>query len=158
MKEKIDEQNLDLNKKIKLIQDNKVKMNALKTELMKVSEAVAKKSRTYINYNAKNKWTAFDMWVNNFSRNVLFHKVKFITSQAQLDSYEEKGTLGYELLEKYKKDYAPNDEEYETLDLGRIWNNAKNRVLSSINRRRGDFSNLVKKNFKVRSKLYFVHW
>ena len=147
LKDKIIKQNLDLNKKIKLIQDNESKINALKTELMKVSEAVAKKSRTYINNNAKNTWTAFDMWVNNFTRNVLFHKVKFITSQAQLDSYEEKGTLGYELLEKYKKDYAPNDE-YQTLNLGRIWNNAKNRVLSSINRRRGDFSNLVKKKFQ----------
>ena len=77
----------------------------------------------------------FCVWVANITRQVIFHKVKFITSQDQLDGFASKGTIGYEFLKLYERDYI-NGKKLNKDEKANLWNEVKDLIHKTIGEKR----------------------
>ena len=108
-------------------------------------------------YDLQDSWTHLDHWCNNYAREDLFHKVKFITNEAQLRDYKEEGSIGYAFLAKYKYNHQMAEDVSEDY-CTKLWMDAKERIRRSINRKRSNVCNQLKQQFKCKciSNLHFI--
>ena len=83
----------------------------------------------------KDKDTGFCVWVVHITRQVIFRKVKFITSQDQLDGFVSKGTIGYEFLKLYERDYI-NGKKLSYEQRANLWNEVKDSIHKTIGEKR----------------------
>ena len=83
----------------------------------------------------KYKDTGFDVWIAHITRHVIFRKVKFITSQDQLDGFATKGTIGYEFLKIYQNDYI-NGKKLNYEQRANLWNEVKDSIHKAIGEKR----------------------
>ena len=81
------------------------------------------------------KDTGFCVWVAHITRQVIFRKVKFITSQEQLDGFASKGTIGYEFLKRYERDYI-NGKKLNYEEKANLWNEVKDSIHKTIGEKR----------------------
>ena len=105
--------------------------------------------KRYYYHDSQKNWSELDHWCNNYAREELFHKVKFITSDTQLYDYKTEGSIGYAFWDKYKSNHQMHEdvtEEYHRL----VWCNAKERIRVSINRKRSNVRNQLKQHFKCK--------
>ena len=110
---------------------------------------VPKKNRKSYKYrDMKNNWSLMDHWSNNYAREELFHQVKFITSDEQLHSYEEKGSVGHAFLTKYESVHQM-DGIVTQEDRHRLWLGAKDIICVAINRKRNNLCNQLKNHFSI---------
>jgi len=79
-------------------------------------------------YDLQDSWTHLDHWCNNYSCEDLFHKVKFITNEAQLRGYREEGSIGYACLAKYKYNHQMAEDVSEDYYTKLLWMDAKERI------------------------------
>ena len=108
----------------------------LKRELLTLQEntRLQKKARNKKYYNPKKNWSQFHVLVSDITKKYLFQKIKFITNQNELDSYETKGTLGYVFLQLYQ-DRSLTSSTQRTLhdeEKKGLWTEAKTVVYKSI--------------------------
>ena len=89
----------------------------LKRELLTLQEntRLQKKARNKKYYNPKKNWSQFHVLVSDITKQYLFKKIKFITNQNELDSYETIGTLGYVFLHLYQDRSLTSSTQHSTL-------------------------------------------
>ena len=109
----------------------------LKRELLLLQEStrLQKKARNKKYYNPKKNWSQFHVLVSDITKQYLFKKIKFITNQNELDSYETIGTLGYVFLHLYQDRSLTSSTQPSTLndeDKKKLWTEAKSVVYKSI--------------------------
>ena len=119
-----------------------------KNRKIKELEELNTKKRKYVQSDSQKNWTAFEHWVNNYTRSQLFHKVKFISNKIILDSFEEEGTVGFEFLRHYQSTYLATTKQLKDEEKKKIWSDAKDRVSKSLNNKRSSFCTQVKKKFQ----------
>ena len=135
-----------------LIEKLKLQLQEQKTKLDEVQQKLIHKNtnkRRIQYYDLQDSWTDLDHWCNNYAREDLFHKVKFITSDAQLRDYKEEGSIGYAFLAKYKYNHQMAEDVSED-SYTKLWMAAKERIRRSINRKRSNVCNRLKQHFKCK--------
>lgn len=77
------------------------------------------------------------MIAKNIAIHELFRLNKFVTCQSQLDSFQNRGSLGYAFLERYQNRLKnTNPENLTQEDRKKLWSDAKDAVHSAINQAR----------------------
>lgn len=92
----------------------------------------------------KKVFTQKDWQVRNVTKHRIFRKVKFITSKEQLDSFEEKNTVGYYFIKCYTEHM--NDPSIVT-DKKSFWESVKDTVYEAINEKRNAVQTAMKKKW-----------
>ena len=82
--------------------------------------------------------------VRSITRDEIFHKIKFITNQKQLDAYEDPGTLGYYFIE-YCKTNCPTS--MINTDDGEFWLHVKDVVYKALGAKRNAVQSSLKEKF-----------
>lgn len=82
--------------------------------------------------------------VRSITRDEIFHKIKFVTNQKQLDEYEDPGSLGYYFIE-YCKTNCPTSM-INTND-GEFWHHIKNVVYKTLGAKRNAVQSSLKQKF-----------
>lgn len=82
--------------------------------------------------------------VRSITRDEIFHKIKFITNQEQLDSYENPGSLGYYFIE-YCKTNCPTS--MINTDDGDFWLRVKDVVYKALGAKRNAVQSSLKEKF-----------
>lgn len=82
--------------------------------------------------------------VRSITRDEIFHKIKFITNQEQLDSYEDPGSLGYYFIE-YCKTNCPTS--MINTDDGDFWLRVKDVVYKALGAKRNAVQSSLKEKF-----------
>ena len=81
-----------------------------------------------------------DWKIKFITKNYIFSKVKFITDKSQLQDYEKKSSIGYQLVNIMQQHHK------ETIgDVKAFWDSAKKWVHTSINEKRNSVQNAIKK-------------
>ena len=99
------------------------------------------------------KDTGFCVWVTHITRQVITRKVKFITSQDQLDEFASKGTIGHEFLKLYERDYI-NGNKLNYDQEAKLWNEVKDSIYTTIGEKRCSLQ--TKLHSKWERKLYLI--
>jgi len=132
-----------------LIKELREQLQVQRTKLAEMEEnqqTPPPKKRSYVYKDAKEAWTTLDHWCNTYAREDLFHQVKFITSDSQLDSYEDEGSIGHAFLTKYTSCHQQPDNMSPEFRI-QLWTKAKDRIRKAINRKRGSICSNLKKQF-----------
>lgn len=82
--------------------------------------------------------------VRSITRDEIFHKIKFITNQEQLDAYENPGSLGYYFIE-YCKTNCPTS--MINTDDGDFWLRVKDVVYKALGAKRNAVQSSLKEKF-----------
>ena len=82
--------------------------------------------------------------VRSITRDEIFHKIKFITNQEQLDAYEDPGSLGYYFIE-YCKTNCPTS--MINTDDGDFWLRVKDVVYKALGAKRNAVQSSLKEKF-----------
>ena len=81
--------------------------------------------------------------ISSTLREEIFHKIKFITNQKQLDEYEDPGILGYYFI-KYGKTNCPT---MINTDDGEFWLHVKDIVYKTLGAKRNAVQSSLKEKF-----------
>ena len=82
--------------------------------------------------------------VKSITREEIFPKIKFITSQDQLDNFD-RGSLGYHFVEYCKKNCPTS---MVSMEDGDFWNHIKNIVYVTLGSKRNAMQSSLKQKFK----------
>ena len=82
--------------------------------------------------------------VRNIAKHQIFHKVKFITCNEQLDRYKEGNSIGYYFFKCYTEHVV---NVFIIGNRGDFWNNVKQSIYEAINEKRNAVQTAIKKKW-----------
>ena len=78
--------------------------------------------------NRADKDIFLQVW--SITRDEVFHKIKFVTNQNQLDEYEQPGLLGYYFIKYCKQTNCP--ASMIKINNGEFWHNIKKFIYKTL--------------------------
>ena len=129
-------QDSDLSKKLSELK-KQCEQKDLQIKMMQIQKKVQRKRK-------KKAFTQLDWQIRNVTKQRVFRRVKFITSNEELDAYEKRGSLGHYFF----RCFTDNVEDASKIgDKKKFWNMAKLSVLDAIGEKRNAVHSAMKKKF-----------
>lgn len=126
----------DLSKKISDLQES-CKRKDEEIERLKLAKKVKRPRK-------KRKFTQLDWQVRNIAKNQIFRKVKFISSEAELESFEDPNSIGHYFFECLMENV---DDSTNIGDRKVFWETAKHSIYEAICEKRNAVQTAIKKKW-----------
>lgn len=125
--------------------DSNLEIEKLRSKLKRMEQELeeVRRVKKVKRMRKKREFTQIDWQVRNITKQLIFRRVKFITSKEELDRYMEKNSIGYFFLKSYKEQ-VENDMIIGS--RGEFWNTVKQSVYEAINEKRNAVQTAIKKN------------
>lgn len=139
----------DLSKKISELQES-CKRKDEEIERLKSAKKVKRPRK-------KRKFTQLDWQVRNIAKNRIFRKVKFISSEAELESFEDPNSIGHFFFECLMEHV---DDSTNIGDRKVFWETAKHSIYEAICEKRNAVQTAIKKKWigKIFIHVFFIEF
>ena len=136
--------------------DSTLEIETLKAKLKKMEQELeeVRKVKKVKRMRKKREFTQIDWQVRNITKQLIFRRVKFVTSKEQLDRYMEKNSIGYFFFKCYKEQVENN---MIIGSRGEFWNTVKQSVYEAINEKRNAVQTAMKKKWIGTTKMIFYY-
>lgn len=136
--------------------DSNLEIEKLRSKLKRMEQELeeVRRVKKVKRMRKKREFTQIDWQVRNITKQLIFRRVKFITSKEELDRYMEKNSIGYFFLKSYKEQ-VENDMIIGS--RGEFWNTVKQSVYEAINEKRNAVQTAIKKKWIGTIKMIFYY-
>ena len=136
--------------------DSNLEIEKLRSKLKRMEQELeeVRRVKKVKRMRKKREFTQIDWQVRNITKQLIFRRVKFVTSKEQLDRYMEKNSIGYFFFKCYKEQVENN---MIVGSRGEFWNTVKQSVYEAINEKRNAVQTAMKKKWIGTTKMIFYY-